>query len=101
MKHKNAQPISNLFRRTFQNVKKANAKVKENIIRQIVPRCLTDAGAVVYLHQRGFMFCRGPSTPPDTEEVHYQNQYLGSIVESFEGGKYNCKFVPTHEKSNH
>jgi len=101
MKHKNSETIVGLFKRTFQIVKKVNAGVKENVIRQIIPKCLTDAGAVTYLHQRGFMFCRGPSTPLDTEEVHYKGQYLGSIVESFEGGKYNCKFVPIQEKSNH
>ena len=98
MKHKNSVMACTLFKRTYENFKKTNEGVKENVIRQIMPKCLTDAGAVTYLRQRGFMFCRGPSTPLDTEEVHYMSQHLGNIVESFEGGKYNCKFVPTREE---
>ena len=91
--------ISDLFKRDLAKIKQCNEEVKEKVIRQIIPKCLTDTGAVAYLRQRGFMFCRGPSTSQDTEEVHYQGQYLGSIVESFQGGQYNCKFVPTSKGS--
>lgn len=76
---------------------KSQVEVRENVIRQLMPKCLTDEGAVIYLKERGFMFCVGPTTPTrpfSITEVRYMGKCVGVIEDVFQGSTYTCKFTP-------
>ena len=73
---------------------KSQVEVRENVIRQLMPKCLTDEGAVIYLKERGFMFCAGPMTPSHITEVCYMGKCIGVIEDVFQGSAYTCKFTP-------
>lgn len=87
-----------LFDQTRRQIQQSRQQTKEAVIRQLAPKCLTDAGIVKYLQERGFMFATGPHTPEGTEEVHYQNQIVGIVVDNFTPSTYTCQFIPRNPK---